>query len=498
MASEIKPKSKRGGKREGAGRKPKQITNAAFEGGALNQPGRSYIYFPTLDPAQELIPQSREALIRKARWLCNNEGLAAGAVDSIARHSVGAGIIPQARSKDTAWNKMVEQMFEDTAGTTAWAFDAAGQVNFYEAQSLIIKQVVRDGDFFGQFVKAESGRAMCRFIGAEHVGDGRSTKDETNFFDGVKFSEMMRPVAYRVLNDVGGERYQDIPAEQILHFKKNQRHGWLRGVTWLHHAVLHLQDMAETLAYTKQSFKQAAQVGLIITSETPGGVGLGRGITKSTTTGAGTVDGKLATLSDSLYSVSGQVGLKTGDKIETIKNDHPGQSFAPFMQHIRDTIAVGLGLSSSILWGDSGGTGPEVRKDLQQAAVLFSEIQQMIINQFCRKFWTYWLWHEIEAGRIPYVEDWYRVEWQTPQRITIDVGREGKLYIDLIGAGMMSPKRYFGMLGLDEEQEEDDMIAAAVRRKQKCEAAGLEVEEVFNSANYAKQSEQPIDTPAQS
>jgi hypothetical protein len=38
------------------------------------------------------------------------------------------------------------------------------------------------------------------------------------------------------------------------------------------------------------------------------------------------------------------------------------------------------------------------------------------------------------------------------------------------------------MHGLDEEAEEDAAIAAAVRRKEKCEAAGLYVTDVFPPA----------------
>jgi hypothetical protein len=37
-----------------------------------------------------------------------------------------------------------------------------------------MRHVAIDGDFFGQFMLSGSGRAMMRFIGAEHVGNGQS------------------------------------------------------------------------------------------------------------------------------------------------------------------------------------------------------------------------------------------------------------------------------------------------------------------------------------
>jgi hypothetical protein len=46
----------------------------------------------------------------------------------------------------------------------------------------------------------------------------------------------------------------------------------------------------------------------------------------------------------------------------------------------------------------------------------------------------------------------------------------------------MSTRRFAEMHGLDEEAEEDAAIAAAVRRKTKCQAAGLAVTDVFPPA----------------
>jgi hypothetical protein len=51
------------------------------------------------------------------------------------------------------------------------------------------------------------------------------------------------------------------------------------------------------------------------------------------------------------------------------------------------------------------------------------------------------------------------------------------------------------MHGLDEEAEEDAAIAAAVRRKTKCEAAGLAVTDVFPPAPGSPAPMQPAPTP---
>ena len=112
--AEIKGKSKRGGYRPGAGRPKKESAkNAAYEAAELYQPGRTLVYMPTLEPRQEFTNGTRTNILRKARWLYNNVGLAARAVDGVARYVCGTGIVPQARTSDADWNKQAEEMFED-------------------------------------------------------------------------------------------------------------------------------------------------------------------------------------------------------------------------------------------------------------------------------------------------------------------------------------------------------------------------------------------------
>jgi capsid protein len=154
--------------------------NAAFEAAELYQPGRTLIYM-------------------KARWLYNNVGLAARAVDGIARYACGTGIIPQARSSSSPWNKATEQRFEDSVGREAFGFDAAGQFNFYTAQAAIIRHAAVDGDFFGQLVQSKDGRAMMRFFGSEKVANAITGLQQEEWRDGVRVDEMGKPTQYRLL-----------------------------------------------------------------------------------------------------------------------------------------------------------------------------------------------------------------------------------------------------------------------------------------------------------
>jgi lambda family phage portal protein len=487
--AEIKGKSKRGGYRPGAGRPKKaDAKNAAFEAAELYQPGRTLIYMPTVQPRQEFQSGTRTNIMRKARWLYNNVGLAARAVDGVARYTCGTGIIPAARSSDAAWNRQAEEMFEDTCGREAFGFDAAGQVNFYEAQHFICKHVAIDGDFFGQFVKSNDGRALMRFIGGESVGNATTGLAQDEWQDGVRTDKFGKPTLYRLLADETSRAFTDVAADDILHFHRPARIGYTRSPSWLSRAALHLHDMADIVAFTKQTFKLASQPAFIIKSPDAMQVGMGAALKKQdAATGSVTLD--------KLYGSSGVVQLPPGTELQQFKNEHPGSNFQSFIDFLARDISWGIGLSPEMLWSVAGIGGANTRYVLADAQVFFSELQEWLINQFCRRFWKYWVWSEIQAGRLPLREDWWRVDFIPPARATVDFGRDTKALLEIVRTGAMSTRRFAEMHGLDEEAEEDAAIAAAVRRKTKCQAAGLAVTDVFPPAPGSPAPMQPATNP---
>ncbi len=465
--AEIK-KSTHGGKRPGAGRKA-QPKAAAFEA-AEQSTDRGVIFLNTVDPKRELTPQTRTKILEKCRWIYNNTGVGAYLIEHLAQRAVGTGIVPKARTANAEWNRLAERAFENRACAEAWAFDASAQVNFYGAQSLILRQVACDGDFFAQFLITESGGTRCRFIGAEAIGGGYRT--EENFYDGVKVDKFGAPVTFRVTTDRMKGESKDVPANDMMQFRHIRRSGYVRGVSWLHGAAMNLQDLSEILAYTKGAFKAGAQIGYSITSSEAVKMGLGANkIPVSSTEELNT---------DSLYNGTLIPKLKPGEKIESFKNEHPGQSFEPFMRYVMGEVARSVGLPPEALMIFVGASGTEFRGLLEVAQNFLERLQQMLIDQFCRPFWKFWIWQEMKAGRLPYPgDDWWQCEFIPPKKITVDNGRDGRLYVDLLEKGLMSFERYCNLHGLDAESEEDDIIETFKRRKAKCEAAGLNLSEVF-------------------
>jgi capsid protein len=186
--------------------------------------------------------------------------------------------------------------------------------------------------------------------------------------------------------------------------------------------------------------------------------------------------------------------LKPGEKLEAFKNDIPGQTYEAVMRALRSDVAFAIGLPPEAMMVNVGLAGTEQRAVLEVTQNFLERLQQQVIDQFCRPFYKYWLWHEMQAGRLEYPgDDWWRHEWLAPRKITVDSGRDARAYSEQLDKGHLSPTRYYNMLGLRATEEEEDVIQTYLRRKQKCDALGIDFDEVFpnnarTQSQFAEQS----------
>jgi capsid protein len=477
------PKSKRGGARPGAGR-PKKTDLAAYEASYRFNPQRMWVYSPTLDAQKELSSGSRQELIKKAQWLYNNSGLAGGAVDKIAR-LVGP-LQPQARTLDEKWNRQAEQAFSDACRNAAFGVDVAGFVNFDQAIPLLVRQMAIAGDVFWQRITSNSGRGLFRIIPGENVGSPIG-KEEEGWVDGVQVGKLGKPIRYRVLKAPASQDYNDIRAEDMGgHVRRAYRVGYTRAPSWLARAANTLQDIAEYLAFEKQSAKIGASMALVITSPEAGQIGLGSSLVK----GASSSSAQPMTV-DALTNGSILPQLKPGEKIESLVNNHPSGNMQQFLGTLKEEISVGLGFSSQFLFDATDAGGANQRWILEEAAGAIDEIRDIITQSFAAPFWRFWIWQEISSGRLPMPNDgsdWWRVDFTPPARLSVDFGRDGRLMSDLLLRGQISPQRYYALQGLDADTQDADIIRFAARRKKlvqeiaKEEGVELTVADVFPPA----------------
>lgn len=458
-------KSKRGGARPGAGRPRKNFSSAD----GIASPQRMWIYTPTLDAAKSLTPMARIEQTKKSFFLYENIGLAARAVDGVAKF-VGP-LVPQATTSDESWNRMAEQAFEDACGNAPFGCDVAKSVNFYDAQELLVKQMALAGDVFWQKQTSNSDRAMFRIIPGENVGSSYADQND-GWIDGVKLSKLGAPTRYRVLkNPTNFSDYNEVSSDDMTRVGRIDRVGQVRSRPWLHRAADHLQDITEILGYEKMSSKLGASLAFIIKSPEAQSIGLGSSLQK-VAVGGGTIT------RDQMMDGSIVPRLLPGESIESFNNTHPSNNLDTFLKYLRRDIAHGFNMPASVLFDPEEAGGATMRFAMEDAAKTIARIQEIIITQFAAPFWKFWIYQEIASGRLPYPKDngpfLNKVAWVAPQKISVDIGRDGRLYSDMLQRGQISPQDFYNMQGKDHDKVLDDTIRAAIRRKKRVQEIAAE------------------------
>lgn len=398
-------------------------------------------------------------MFEKGRHTVNNSGLAARIVRGTARFSVGNGLVPQCQCSDAEFAKAAEQFFEDRYCNVPWAFDKAGRYDFYAAQTAIIEAVLTDGEIFAQLDKSADGNPMARFITCDHVygSDGEAE-------DGIILNSDGRATGYLVHEDVfdySNQTMRVVPAEDMMHIFRPHRIGAIRGVSWLGAAVDRIQDMRDMDDTELAAQRLNGKVAMTIESEEAGKVGMGGNLRTQTIS----AEGGTAKFDELLPGV-GTVQLKPGEKMTAHTFDRPNPNYLAYKQDLARECAYSVGVSPEIIWSMAGLGGTASRQALIDADVFFGGIRALVEYHFCARFWRYAIWQAIKNGELYNPgPDWHRCAWVGPQKLTVDQGRDGRLRLEMVRAGLLSRRRYFNELGQDADEQTEDIIRDYAKRK---------------------------------
>ncbi|NBW10127.1 MAG: phage portal protein [Caulobacteraceae bacterium] len=433
---------------------------------------RGYVYYPTLDTKAELQSGTRTEILRRCRYLTRNVGFAKRCIYGIARMTGWLSPVPL--TKDKEWNKLAADLFERRYGSSPLGFDVQGRQNFYSYQPLITATRLQDGDFFSVLTESLQGQAMVMSYEAHQVG----SFGKPDLRDGVAVNKFNAAQAFNIAN---GDTYLDgnsiiLPARDVIQHADFLSVGHVRGVSALHHAVTHLLDRTELLADLKTGSKIANRQALYVVNQLPQ--------TRSTApagmtlaTGAPTLATPTQFSMQDLYSEDKPAGkvteLSAGQEIKQLLDQRPHPNTIEFLEYLCRDIAAGLDMAPEVLWNIAKLGGASVRYVMADAQKTIERQQQILVDQFLTRFWVYFVAKEMNAGRLRKCEDpnWYVVGWQPPAKLTVDIGREGRLSIDLHKAGMLTLSKWFGAQGQDWKPEVDQAVEEYGYKVQACNEA---------------------------
>ncbi len=401
----------------------KGTTRGRFRGPLTNQ---------VVDSRQTLNRYTRHTLCGYARTLYENYGEVRGAVDDITRYSVGKGIRPQSQAGDLAAE--YEQFFHQWAK----AADLGGQFSFWGLQKLASKRMDVDGDLGFNMVTGKNNWPFLQPIEGHRI---ESPGSDDNIHDGVAINPATgRPAAYFVRQN---ETHKRIHAKNFILISDPNRVNQYRGVTALSHAIQDVWDTGEILDYEKVGVKAREAIGFALVTE-GGMIDDGNDFIDEEHTAEKTGDLPWQTLQ------AGYIPrLKPGESIEDLAGNRPSPTFQGFLELLMRKTAIGLGIPFEFVWDPTNAGGATQRAVLAKAQRKFTERADLLDEKFNTRVWAWVISKGIARGDVKHSEDFWKVKWQHPKKITVDVGREAKESREDIKLGLKTLADDAGERGID-------------------------------------------------
>ena len=421
------------------------------------------------DLRQDLTPWNRMAMIRKCRWAERNSGLFKQILNDMVLYSVGDGIKAQSHASTPEMQEVYEAYFAEKGKR----IDITNRFSFYQAQAILLRGMVRDGDSWAAKVRNAQGEAKLQLMEAHRVGD---PLDEVTVIPGIHDGIIYGPYgeynAVNVYKSDGANR--QILAQSMMHVVDHEYASGCRGIPLMQSSINHIQDEMEILALELQAVKDNGDVVRTISKQ--GGVldqdtanELGALNVPSYTSIANTMGGKLLVLDQ-------------GESLNSFQSNRPNSTFVGFLAALERSIAQGI-LPYEFVGDSSKLGGATVRLVTAKAGRVCSKYQGIIIETFCVPTWGYIIGQGIAAGDIPDDPHWTRVSWTTPTSVTVDAGREAANDRADVEMGLLSMSELYAQRGLDFRTEMDKRAADMVHIQNLAKQYGIPFELLFRPTN---------------
>src|ERR1051325_7000973 len=146
------------------------------------------------------------------------------------------------------------------------------------------------------------------------------------------------------------------------------------------------------------------------------------------------------------------VALKPGESLDSFQPNRPSPTFTGFLEHLRRDSALGhIPFEFAADSSKVGGAG--VRLVVAKADRRFSYRQLILIERFLRPVWLTVIGDAIATEQLPEVENWTKVAFTTPRRITVDAGREAQQNRADVELGIKTIAEHFAEQGMDFAEE---------------------------------------------
>lgn len=450
----------------------------------------SQVTFSPLRDYREIKPTDRRDAVKVSRYLRAKLGLVKALFENTARYSLGRGLVPSSNCADEEWARRADEYFQMVTNTKK--FDVREDLTFFGMQRLILPDIMCDGDCGVAKIRGEDGRPQLQLFPTEAIGNvmGEAIYDSIGTWrDGILRNATGKAIKFRVLKELrpgvpgASRQYFDYQARDFLHVGRTDRINVNRPMPWLYHGdgcALQILDLNTLEMETRKL--QAFFAGTVESESGAPPSSMEDFLTRELETVAATEpDGTSGTKSVeraflNLHGAANLIPLGKGERANFFKDGRDASTFTEFISYMVTDIAMGFGVPREFIWGLASLSGPSARLVLQQADWFFSDAAEMLVTDFCQPVWEAVIQDAMNRGVLPPPmagTNWRAVAWQGPGSMTIDKGRDGKLYLELVRSGMGTRSAWFEMTGKDGRTEMRKAIEEIRWAMEECDRRGV-------------------------
>jgi len=429
--------------------------------------------------ANEALKRSLRRVRARARQLAEDNDYARKYLALVKTNVIGSsGISLQARVEldgepDAAANAAIESAWREWGRPQTCT--VTGRLSWRDVQRLAIESVARDGEVlvrllvpsanpFGFALQILEGDYLDEQLNTE-LGDGRRISL------GVEIDALGRPVAYHLRTqhpgtgvwETAGQRYERVPASEILHLYLTERPCQVRGMSWMATAIRRLQmlggyEEAELVA----ARVSAAKMGFFIS---PDGAGLA-------------ADGKDP---DGNLTTEAEPGtfeqLPEGVQLQQFDPQHPTTAFDPFIKSSLRGASAGLITAYNSLSNDLEGVNfSSIRSGVLEEREHWRVLQQWLIEQLCVPVYERWLLLSLASGALDLspsdIERFRSVVWQPRGWAWVDPEKDAKAN----GLGVALGVQTRAEIAAAQGRDLDEIFEQLAREQERAAELGIDID----------------------
>ncbi len=356
------------------------------------------LYTSILESEQQM---SLRQLRHRSRWLARNNDYVKQFVRLVQDNIVGTGVTLQVKAEtaggklDSATNRAVELAWWEWGKKKNASLNS--RMTFLDICRLAVGKMASEGESLIELVpttKNDFGFAL-KLHGADALDESHNLtlSNGNRVVMGVEIDSDDRTVAYWLThpNDLRFAMREDrsvqrtrIPAEQMVHLFVPESESAVRGVPWLHTAMMRLRMLG--------AYEEAELVAARI-----GASKMGAYRKTSPDLDDDQKDAKLL----AKVSAGQLIDLPPGVEIQMLNWDHPNSGYDKFIVAVLHGIAAGMGVSYEALTGDLKGVNySSIRAGKQTERDVWRACQQHLIDHLCDPVYEAWFPEAVLAGKI--------------------------------------------------------------------------------------------------